>query len=72
MHIPYRPDVTGEEFRCDLSNPVLHDPRSALGVAAELLKNLEKSLMRSYLKPPLVRKGGASECNSLSSLTETG
>jgi len=70
-HIPYRPDVT-EELRYDWTNPIPHDPESALGVAANLLKKLEKSLVRAYLKPPLVRKGGSSDFSNLSSLSDTG
>lgn len=73
-HVPLAPlrDQLGVEIKFDVLNPIQHDPASALGAAVQLLASLEHSVCRRYLKPPLVRKGGASEFSSLPSLSESG
>lgn len=73
-HVPLAPlrDQLGVEIKFDILNPIQHDPASALGAAVQLLASLEHAVCRRYLKPPLVRKGGASEFSSLPSLSESG
>ncbi|XP_018668489.2 bromodomain adjacent to zinc finger domain protein 2A isoform X1 [Ciona intestinalis] len=69
-HIPYVPN--GDAMKHDATNPVEHDPESVLCVTVDLLRKLELAIPRSYLKPPLVRKGGATEFSNLPSLSESG
>ena len=48
------------------------DVITVLGEASSLLQKIEQNVPRAFLKPPLVRKGGASEFNNLPSLSESG
>ncbi len=49
-----------------------HDERSILGEAVHLVQKLEQAIPRAFLKPPLIRKGGATEFSNLPSLSESG
>ncbi|XP_039266509.2 uncharacterized protein LOC120341956 isoform X1 [Styela clava] len=68
--LPSLRDETGLEIKFDAVNPIQHDEASALGSAVNYLGSLERAVCRRYLKPPLVRKGGASEFSSLPSLSD--
>nr|CAB3225109.1 bromodomain adjacent to zinc finger domain protein 2B [Phallusia mammillata] len=70
-HIPFSHD-DDPNVKHDCSNPVNHDPRSVMHAAVELVRKLELALSRLYLKPPLIRKGGATEFSNLPSLSESG